>query len=282
MTIELFLTGILQGLNLAIIAYAVMIPFRLLNFPDLSTEGSYPVGGALCGSLLSASINPALAFLIAILGGGLIGIATSLIHLKLKVNSLLAGIIISTMAYSVNLRVMGKPNIALFDSFSVFNSEQIIPNIFLMLGIVIFFCIPFILFLYTDFGLKLRATGINPSFIKKQNTNINYFIIFGLFLSGCLGGLAGSLIIQMQSYMDISMGVGIVIHALAALMIGESICNNNSLLKQMIAPLIGALFYQQIQGLALAVGLAPSDLKFFTGAIILLVIAINRKVSRTS
>lgn len=280
MSIDLIVAGLLQGLILAIIAYGIMIPFRFINFPDLTAEGAYPLGGAICASLIIINIPPITATLLGMLGAGLMAIATSLIHLRFKVNTLLAGIILSTMAYSVNLRIMGKPNIALFN-YATLLSENIVTNI-VLISVVIGLCvIPFALFLYTDFGLRFRAVGLNQEFAAKQGISIKKYTILGLFLAGCLFGLAGSLMVQMQSYMDIGMGVGIVIHGLASLMIGEAIIGNTTIRSQLLAPLIGALLYQQIQGFALSVGLAPSDLKFFTGAIVVIVIAIQKNY-RTS
>ena len=274
---ELIVAGILQGLILAFIAYGVMIPFRLLNFPDLTAEGAYPLGGAICASLLIAGIPPIIAMLIASMLAGLIGICTALIHLKLKVNTLLAGIILSTMLYSVNLRIMGKPNLALFDAASLFENMNDMHKILLLLVIIIILIVPLAIFLKTEKGLRLRAVGLNPEFSKRQNISVSLYTILGLFIANSYNGLAGSLIVQLQSYMDIGMGVGIVIHALAALMIGESIIGTSSLNRQLLSPLIGALIYQQIQGIALSIGLAPSDLKFVTGGIVLLVIAVRMK-----
>jgi putative ABC transport system permease protein len=277
MTIDLFLTGILHGLILAFVAYAIMIPFRLLNFPDLTAEGAYPLGGAVCAISLTFSAPPLIAILLGALSAGCMGVATSLIHLRLRVNTMLAGIILSTMAYSVNLRLLGKPNIALFEKAALFSSSFLGGEI-LTLVLLLFACTTLLaLFLRTDFGLRLRAVGLNPDFAAKQRINIERYTILGLFLAGCLSGLAGGLIIQVQSYMDIGMGVGMVIHGLASLMIGEAIIGNHNTGRQLLAPLIGALVYQQIQGLALSVGLAPSDLKFFTGTVVLAVIALQRR-----
>lgn len=277
MTIDILLTGILQGLILALVTYAVMIPFRLLNFPDLSAEGAYPLGGAICASLLLLGFPPLLAIVFSALGSGLMGIATSLIHLRLNVNTLLAGIIVSTMIYSVNLRIMGRPNIALFNSASFFVQNNTAINILILVIILIIMIVPLALYLKTQSGLRLRAVGLNPEFACRQGVSVAKYTVFGLFIAGCFSGLSGSLMIQLQSYMDVGMGVGIVIHALAALMIGEKILSNDTLTKQLLAPLVGALLYQQIQGAALAFGLAPSDLKFFTGAVVLLVIAMQTR-----
>ena len=278
MTVDLFLTGLLQGLILVIIAYAVMIPFRLLNFPDLTSEGAYPLGGAICACCLASGFAPLVAILISILSAGIMGVGTSLIHLRFKVNTLLCGIILSTMAYSINLRIMGKPNIGLFETTTLFNQTSITDNILILVGILILFITPITLFLRTDFGLRMRAVGLNPDFAMRHDISIHHYTIFGLFIGGALAGLAGSLIVQLQSYMDIGMGIGIVIHGLAALMIGEAIVGNHTINRQLIAPLLGAIVYQQIQGLALSLGLAPSDLKLFTGCIVLFVIAIRKNI----
>lgn len=278
MTVDFLLTGLLQSLILALVAYAIMIPFRLLNFPDLTAEGAYPLGGAVCSSLLLLHVNPLLAVIIASLVAGLMGVATSIIHLRLKVSTLLAGIILSTMMYSVNLRLMGRPNISLFNSASLFNQNNTVVNILLLLGILMVLVFPLALFLRTDIGLRLRAVGLNQEFARKQGISVAYYTILGLFIAGCFTGVAGGLIVQLQYYMDVGMGIGIVIHGLAALMIGEAIVGNHTIKRQLLAPLVGALVYQQIQGIVLFIGLAPSDLKFFTGGLVLLVIGLQSGV----
>ena len=270
MTIELLSTGLLQGLLLALIAFGIMIPFRFLNFPDLTAEGSYPLGGAVCASLMIAGTPQIIAICGAIVAGGLLAVGTSQVALRLKVNSLLSGIILSTMAYSINLRIMGKPNIALFH-ISGINIDLISLIMFVVLCIL-----PFTLFLHTDYGLRIRTIGSNPKFAINHGISVNKYTSLGLFIAGGMFGLAGSLVVQMQQFMDVSMGIGIVIHGLASLMIGESIIGHRTMLRQLAAPIIGALIYQQIQGIALSIGLAPSDLKFFTGSIVLIVLTIQK------
>lgn len=272
--IEVMLTALVQSLVLALITYAVMIPFRLLNFSDLTAEGAYPLGGAISAGLLVAGVPTMIAMLFASLGAGLMGVGSGIICLRLRVNSLLTGIILSMMVYSVNLRIMGKPNIALFDYVKESSTMYSLGFLgLLVLGIIILLNIV----LKTEFGLRLRAVGFNPDFAKRQGISITHYTLAGLFLAGCLTGLAGCLMVQLQSYMDVSMGLGIVIHALASLMIGEKLVGTNTLKKQLMAPLVGALIYQQIQGAVLFMGLAPSDLKFFTGALVLLIMAIQKK-----
>lgn len=277
MTIELILVGLLQGLVLAFVAYGVMIPFRLLDFPDLTAEGAYPFGGAIAASLIIMGVNPIIALIAAALGGGLAGMGTAYIHLKLRVNTLLAGIILSTMLYSVDLRLMTKPNIALFNQKILFSQDTIFVKIIGMLVILVVLILPLFLFLKTNWGLCLRAVGFNTDFAKRHGISITKWTVIGLFLANAYTGLAGGLMVQVQSYADVGMGIGIVIHALAALMIGESIVGTATLRDQLLAPLVGALIYQQIQGVALAMGLAPSDFKLLTGGIVLIVIAIGRR-----
>ena len=270
--------SLMQSLILSIIVIGIMIPFKLLNFPDLTSEGSYPLGGGICASLLMYGMHPFPALIIASICSGFAGICTAVIHIKYKINTLLAGIIISTILYSVILRIMGRPNIALFDQPSLFQSmaDGIVTQIIILSIINIFIIIALYTFLNTEKGLQLRAVGLNPGFSEKQGISLNKNIIIGLFIGNMLIGLAGGLLIQLQHYADIGIGVGIVIHALAAMMIGEKIVGGtNSIIKIVISPLIGAIIYQQIQGFALSLGLAPSDLKFLTGAIVLAIIALQ-------
>ncbi|MDR0632063.1 MAG: hypothetical protein LBF54_02395 [Holosporaceae bacterium] len=275
MSIDLIMNGLQQGLILAIIAYSIMIPFRFLDFADLTADGAYPLGGAICAVCMLSGMHTMVAILCSMICAGAVGICTALITLKFRVNSMLAGIILSTMAYSVNLRIMGKPNIALFDCGGLFDSN-IVGNMAIIVGILASCVFPFALFLRTDFGLRFRAVGLNPNLAKQQRISIEKYTVFGLFAAGAMFGLAGSLIVQLQNYMDVGIGVGILIHGLASLMIGETIIGNATLNRQLTAPLLGALVYQQVQGVALSLGLAPSDLKFFTGSIVLSVIAFKK------
>lgn len=275
MILDLILEGILQGLVLALVAFGIMISFKLLNFPDLTAEGAYPLGGVVSASMLLLNINPYLAVLLSGIIAGIAGIATAFIALRFRINSLLSAIIVTTMLYSINLKLMGKPNIALFEQITLFFNESIIIKITTILCIIVIVSLPFFIFLYTKTGLCLRVVGINKNFAAKQGISITFYTFMGLFLSNMCTGCAGSLMVQVQHYADIGMGVGIVIHALAALMIGESLLGTNTLIRQILAPLVGALIYQQIQGFVLFLGLAPSDLKLFTGIVLLAVLYIH-------
>lgn len=276
---ELMLSGIIQGLILSLIALGVMIPFKILNFPDLTCDGAYPLSGAITASLLLTGSSPILATGIGILSGGLLGLTTAIIHLRFKINTLLAGILVTTMVYSVNLRIMQKPNIALFNHhtlFSFFNDSMLL-TVILLLALNLCILMLFYRFLISQKGLRLRTVGLNPAFMQKQGIALTPYILLGLFIGNALTGLAGSLIVQLQQYADIGMGMGMVIHALAALMIGESLIGTHTLKRQCLAPLVGAIVYQQIQGFVLSLGLAPTDLKLVTGIIVLFAIAVQHK-----
>lgn len=275
---DLISVGILQGLLLSIVAIGIMIPFKVLNFPDLTGEGAYPLGGALCATLILIGMPPLLATLLCCLAGGIIGMGTAFFNIRFKMNTLLAGIILSIMLYSVNLRVMDKPNLALFEVPTLFTTFSDFP--FIKIGILFFLNVLLLIglyrFLQTEKGLRLRAVGLNPSFSERQGINPSFYIFLGLFIGNALVGLAGSLMVQNQEYADIGMGIGIVIHALAALLIGESLIGTRTLKQQLLAPLVGALIYQQIQGLALSIGFSPTDLKLITGGIVLFIMGISK------
>ncbi len=272
---ELILTGLLEGLILSFVAFGTMVPLRLLNFADLTSEGTYPLGGAIAACLLSIAIHPVLALVAAACLSGLCGVGTAYIHERFKVNSLLCGIIVSTMLYSINLRLMGAPNIALFQYPTLIQSDSLTLRIVLVATLFFLLTAPLLLFLKTESGLRLRAVGLNPECAKRQGIHTSFYLFLGVFVGNMFSGFAGCLMAQLQSYADIGMGIGIVLHALAALMIGESMVGTHTLQRQFIAPLLGSLVYQQIQGLALSLGLVPSDLKLLTGVIILLVIGIR-------
>jgi putative ABC transport system permease protein len=179
---------------------------------------------------------------------------------------------------------MQKPNLALFDTTTLFSGLFEPFHFKLVLLMIINVAIFFLLYRYLicEKGLRLRAIGHNPLFAQRQGIALSHYVMLGLFIGNALNSFAGSLIVQIQHYADIGMGVGIVIHALAALMIGETIVGTHTLKRQLLAPFVGALIYQQIQGLAMALGLAPTDLKLMTGAIVLIAISYKLKGAKVS
>jgi len=276
MIVDLVTTGLLHGLLLSCVAYAVSITFRILHVQDITAEGAYPMGGAVAAKMALAGYAPLLAILGGMVAGGLLGVLTSIVHVRLKIHALLAGIIVSTMAYSINLRIMRRPNIALFNFPTLFTGGD--TGALLMLAIFMMGSAALLyLFLQTEYGLRLRAVGVQPYFAQRQGIIVWHYICLGMGVAGMLAGLGGGLMVHMQRYMDIGIGVGIAIHALAALMLGEVLVGSTTLRRIIIAPLVGSLVYQQLQGIVFAVGLTPSDIKLFTGIFVLGVVALRSK-----
>ncbi len=275
--IELVPTGCLQGLLVGILAMGVMIPFRLLQLPDLSAEGTFPFGGCLCAVFILNGVNPFLATLAAVFAGACIGGVVAAIHMRFKVHTLLVGIVVASILYSLNLRLLGKPNIALFNLPTVFSflEGNLLYQIEWLLGISFIIFGGFYIFLKTEVGLRFRAVGLNSNFARMQGINVSFYVGLGFAIANGLNGLAGALFVQIQSYADVGIGVGIVIHALAALMIGEVLLgvSQSTLVKQLLAPIVGSLIYQQLQGAVLALGVEPTDFKLVTGILVLLALA---------
>jgi len=261
--------GVVQGLLLAFVALGIALPFRILKLPDFTSEGAYPLGGAVFGCLINFNLDPYSSTLLAALFGALAGMCTGLIYSKLKINSLLAGIIVSTMIYAVNLRLLGKPNMGLFE-FDKLLSQSIVTQSLALVFILLFVFLALNYFLKTQPGLRLRAVGLNRKFCELNKVNSNFYIVLGFVSGGFLCALSGALTVQVQSYVDVGMGVGIVIHGLAALMIGESFFKN-----LFAAAIFGAVIYQIILIVIISIGFEPNDLKFVTGLIVLLVMAMR-------
>lgn len=271
---------LLQGAIYGFVALGVMLPFRMLSFPDLTAEGSFPLGGAVAAASIAAGLDPISATLLALAAGCLAGCATALIHLGLRLNTLLCGIIVLTMLFSVNIRIMGKPNTALFafdDMFDVLlggSSSDLTLQIVLILGLALIAAGLLLWFLKTETGLALRAVGANQMMARAQGISIWRQTILGLGLAGGLCATGGAIMAQNQSFADVNMGFGVLLNGLAAVIVGETLIGRSTLWRQLLAPIVGAIAYYQVISFALALGLEPSDLKFLTGAFVLLMLAL--------
>ena len=269
-----------QGAVYAFVALGVMIPFRLLSLPDLTAEGSFPLGGAVAAALLSGGVGIAPAIAAAILAGALAGSLTAIIHLFFKVTSLLAGIIVLTMLFSINIRVMGKPNTALFSFDTLFTSMlgadggTPLMQFGLLAAILIGLCLLLYWFLHTEIGMGLRAVGSNQFMARAQGLSTNHYVVAGLAVAGSLAALGGAIMAQFQSYADVNMGVGVLVIGLAGTILGEAILGRETLVRQIMAPVIGSLFYFQFVAMALSLGFKPSDLKLLTGLFVLFALAV--------
>ncbi len=264
-----------QGLLYAFVALGVMIPFRILNVPDLSAEGSFPLGGSVVAALITAGAHPLLGTLLACVAGFAAGTVTALIHLKFRVHSLLAGILTLTMLWSVNLRVMGKPNTPLFGERNIYDwiSPDILPSLPLQAALLFAILVVLVLILWwalqTDLGLAMRGVGANNQLAPALAVHSTLYIVVGLGVANAITATAGALLAQSQGYADVGMGFGMLVNGLAAVIIGEAMMGRRGLLRQLSAPVFGAVVYYQLSSLALSIGLAPSDLKLVTGLFVL-------------
>lgn len=272
---NLFPVTFAQSLLYALVAFGIMVPFRLLRFPDLSCEGSFPLGGCLCAALLTAQVSPIAAVPVTVAAGFAAGCVTALIHLRLRINTLLAGILVVTMLWSINLRIMGKSNIPLFNTSNLFDmlwtgfSQSVNVQIaaWCVLSVL---CIALAVWLLrTEVGLGFRALGSNETMARAQGINVQRSIVIGLGLANAMTAFAGATVAQIQGYADVAMGFGLLINGLAALIIGEAVTGRQSVLAQVAAPFIGSVLYYQAISLGLALGVNPSDLKLVTALFVL-------------
>ncbi|HET6234292.1 MAG TPA: ABC transporter permease [Acetobacteraceae bacterium] len=279
-----------QGALAGFLGLGVLISFRFFRFPDLTAEGSYPLGGAVAASLLVAGVDPVLATLAAVAAGMLAGMATALIHTKLRINNIVAGIIVMTALYTVNLRVMGRANISLlsvstlFDdaagAFGVGDQGETLVTIVLTLLLLALAGAALAWFMHTDLGLAVRATGENQAMIRSLGVDTDRTKLIGLGLSNGAIALSGALVAQDHGFADIGMGIGILVTGAAAVMIGEALFGDGSIERWVVATMVGVLIYRFLVALALRVGLEPVDLKLITAALLLLALALPRLRSK--
>ncbi len=282
------------GLIFALVALGVYISFRLLRFPDLTVDGSFPLGGAVCAVLIAADINPWLATLAATAAGAIAGTITGWLNVKLKIMDLLASILMMIALYSVNLRIMGGPNVPLINDPTIFNMlqpEGVDDYIFrplLLLLIVIAAKLLLDWFFATERGLAIRATGSNARMARAQGVNTGGMVLLGMAISNALVGLAGAMFVQTQGGSDISMGIGTIVIGLAAVIVGESILPSRKIVWATLAVVIGAIVYRFFIAAALNsefIGLKAQDLNLVTAVLVTIALVIpqlKRKLRRKS
>lgn len=269
-----------QSLIVAFVVMGIMLPFRILSFPDLTSEGAFPLGGCVCGVMLAAGFHPVLGMLLAVVCGFAAGCTTAFIHLRFRINTLLAGILVMTMLYSINLRIMGRTNIALFtyDSLLKLLNPALANNAYFKIAVVGSLVLAVFAagyyFFTTERGVTMRAVGAGADMAEAQGISVWKATIVGVGVGGALSALGGSIMVQSQGFADVNMGFGILINGLAALIIGESILGRSSVLRQLAAPILGAIIYYQLVSLCLSIGLAPADLKLATGLFVLAMLAL--------
>ena len=280
----LWIGAITQGLAYAFLALGIYLTFRILDFPDLTVDGSLVTGAAVTGILLTKGVHPGLSILASILAGCLAGSITGMIHTKFKINPLLAGILMMTALYSINLHIMRRSNLPLLQERTLISileglnlplSKELLPLImFLVLAVIIRFAL--VWFLHTDLGLALRATGDNPSMITAQGVNIDTMKILGLVISNGLVAFSGSLIAQYQGFADVGMGIGMLVAGIASVIIGETVVVRKRISLTVSGVILGSITFRLIIALALKAGLNPIDLKLITAVFVFLALALPR------
>ena len=271
------------GLIFSLVALGVFISFRLLRFPDLTVDGSFPLGGAVCTILISTGTNPWLATLAGTAAGAVAGFITGWLNVKLKIMDLLASILMMIGLYSINLRVMGGPNVPLINEPTLFtmlqpaNVDDYVMRPIILLGFVIVAKLALDWFFATERGLAIRSTGSNARMARAQGVNTGAMILLGMAISNGLVGLAGALFVQTQGGSDISMGIGTIVIGLAAVIVGEAILPSRKIIWATLAVIVGAIVYRFFIAAALnidAIGLKAQDLNLVTAVLVAVALVI--------
>ncbi|MFR6290116.1 MAG: ABC transporter permease [Peptococcaceae bacterium] len=280
MSSSLILSTIWQGLLWGILALGVYVTYRVLDIADLTVEGSYPLGAAVAISYIAGGGSPVIAVVLAFLAGSVAGIVTGLLHTKLKIPALLAGILTMIGLYSINLRVMGdKSNVSIlrmdtiytfFGNFGLGKNESI-------LACGLLFVVAIIIFLYwffgTEIGAAIRATGCNKQMIRAQGVDTDITIILGLLLSNGMVAMAGALLGQSQGFADAGMGTGTIVIGLASVIIGEVIFGTRNFMNWLLAVIGGSIVYRFVIAIVLKMGMNQNDMKLLTAIIVVIALA---------
>jgi putative ABC transport system permease protein len=282
MNLSFAITSLEQGLAFGIMALGVFISFRILDFADLTVDGSLPLGAAVSARLLTLGMNPFISLGAAVVAGGFAGAITGFLNTKLKIAPLLSGILTMTSLYSINLRVMGRPNIPLIGKDTIFSfiRDLGIPypwnNLILLILVIAVVKLILDAFLNTQIGFALRATGDNPQMIRSMGISTNSMKMLGLIISNALVALSGALVGQYQGFADVNMGVGTIVAGLASVIIGEVVIGEKSIMIATIGVIIGSILYRFSISIALNLGLAASDLKLLTAVIVVIFLSTPR------
>jgi putative ABC transport system permease protein len=277
-----YLSALVLGLAFTAMAIGIFISMRIFDIPDITTDGSYTLGGVVTAILLLAKVPLAITFLVAVSAGALAGVSTGFIHTRLKVNALLAGILVMTALYSINLSMMGRANLPLLETANLleifnFNQQSFVSQLLVLLLLNIGLWALIVYLLKTDFGLAMRATGNSETMIRANGVNTQRMKTIGLGIANALTAFSGFLIVQYQGFADINMGIGIVIIGLGSVMIGESLTHWLGLQKigyRIAGIMVGTLVFRLILAISLALGLSPNLLKLVTALLVLLVVAL--------
>ncbi|MEG2338905.1 MAG: ABC transporter permease [Clostridium sp.] len=269
-----FLISVLeQGLIFGVVSLGVYITYKILDFPDLSVDGSFPLGAAVSALCLTTGVNPYLSILLAFIAGALGGLLTAVLHVRFKITNLLSGILVMLALYSVTLRVMGgKANIPLYGVETIF--PETMPKLAIITVIAIMCKILLDMFFKTKLGFMLISSGDNPQLVTSLGVNKGFVITIGLMISNGLVALGGALLAQHNGFADVSMGIGTIVIGLASIIIGTSIFKKARIFAVTTITLIGALIYKLIIGTAMIYS-DPSDLKLITAFIVVIALSLG-------
>lgn len=283
MSFVAFMGAIEIGLVYGLIAIGVFLSFRILNFPDLTVDGSFPLGAAMAATLIVNGVDPWIATLAAMVAGAAAGLVTAFLNVRFNILHLLASILTMIALFSINIRVMGRPNVAIIQEETILTGwlswlgGMGVPNyigkplfVAILVGIVVLLLTRF---LTSEFGLAMRATGANPRMARAQGIDTSFHTYVGMALSNGLNGLGGALFAQTNGFADVTSGLGTIVIGLAAVILGETLFRTRVMLIVILACVIGSILYRVALGLALNadfLGLAASDLQLVTAVLVAL------------
>ncbi len=278
--LDLLVPTTAQGLLWAVMALGVYITYRVLDIADLTVEGSFPLGAAVAASMLSAGYGPIPSFVVAAIAGMVAGVVTALLHTKMKIPALLAGILTMIALYSVNLRVMGKANLSLLGTdttFSIIRKMLSLNSAYTTLVVGFLATVLVAVFIYwffgTEIGAAIRATGFNQQMIRAQGVDTDVTIMIGLLLSNALVAISGALVAQSNGFADVGMGTGTIVIGLASVIIGEVLFGTRSFKNSVISVILGSVVYRIVIAVVLQLGMPPNDLKLFTSILVAFALA---------
>ncbi|MDO5346644.1 MAG: ABC transporter permease [Lachnospiraceae bacterium] len=286
----LFISVLEQGLIYSIMALGIYITYKILDFPDLTVDGSFPMGAAITTVMISRDMNPLLTLPVSFFLGALVGVCTGLIHVKLKVRDLLSGIIMMTALYTVNLRIAGRANLPIYNKTTIFDNDFInglIPESLkkfetVLVIFVITMIMKYILdwYLHTKSGFILRAVGDNEAIVTAMAVDEGRVKIVGLAIANGLVSLSGCVFAQQQRYFDVSFGTGTMVIGLASVIIGTSLFKRITFLRVTSSVVVGSVIYKACVAIAIKFGFQSTDLKFITAALFLIILILGRERKR--
>jgi putative ABC transport system permease protein len=287
MTWYAFMGAIEQGCVYGLMVLGVYLTFRVLDFPDLTVDGSLPLGAAVSAVAITAGMNPYLSLLVAMAAGFVAGMVTGILNTKFNILHLLASILTMIALYSINIRIMGRPNMSLLGKSTILDPIQRLglapsvaaPALFAVIALAAIILLGW--FLHTEFGLAMLATGDNKQMITSQGVNTHWVIIFGVGLSNALVALSGAMVCQDQGAADVNMGIGTIVAGLASVIIGETIVGDRSINRALIAAVVGSVLYRLAIALALGMKLGsfsfnPSDLNLITALLVVIALTLPK------